>query len=220
MTIDQKMTKWLKWLERIQDDLHTLGSYQEVFQTIQSAFQENETLHVTSILHEYIPETYAAYSISAIRRQLKTHKDSISLVGLLKDIADSPHVLSREYYKSLYAESPDFLKELADSHFTENADTDGPHIDASTVQKDLELIASTGKIIEVYADKVLAHSDKKQPDTFPRYGDIDKCINVLDEVFCKYYLLLKASNMDSITPTIQGDWKALMRVPWIVEDSE
>lgn len=220
MAIDQKMTKWLKWLKRIQDDLHRLGSYREVFQTIQSAFQKNESLHVPSILHDYIPQTYVAYSISAIRRQIKTNKNSISLVGLLNDIAGSPQVLSREYYKSLYSDSPDFIKELAYSDFTENAKTDGPHIDSATVRQDLERITSTVRIVEVYADKVLAHSDRKQPDSFPRYGDIDRCINVLDEVFCKYYVLLTASNINTITPTIQDDWKALMRVPWIVEDTE
>jgi len=45
--------------------------------------------------------------------------------------------------------------------------------------------------------------------------EVRDAIEVMGDMFKKYYLLLTASSFVMLVPVIQHDWKAAFRVPWM-----
>ena len=68
-----------------------------------------------------------------------------------------------------------------------------------------------------YADKQIAHSDRKKPKTVPKFNDVDASIDEIIRIVCRYKLLFEAVCVDDPTPTIQYDWKAIFRDPWLTD---
>jgi hypothetical protein len=61
-----------------------------------------------------------------------------------------------------------------------------------------------------YANRFVAHAER--PSDSPvdtTYGDLDRAIELLGELLRKYYLLIDGRGLMSVTPVMQGDWRAL-----------
>jgi hypothetical protein len=81
---------------------------------------------------------------------------------------------------------------------------------------DLEQLEVAAKIIEDFADKVVAHHDQRKPKKLPTWNDLDSCITLLEKSALKYRLLLQAAGGSSLLPVIQYDWKAVFYKAWII----
>ena len=149
----------------------------------------------------------------AIRRQLKADKQSVSLARLLKDIAASPTIVTREWFFSLYSDS--VVPEAAiEKDFHSFAPVGAAHIDGQAVQADLVSLRSVGSVIESFADRLIAHDDARGVDTMPTYADLDAAIDLVYALTRKYYLMLHAGNIIDRTPTIGHNWQAVFDYPW------
>ena len=148
-----------------------------------------------------------------LRRQIKTDDNSISLASLLEDIIATPEVLSRRYYVSRYKGSS--VEDLADGDFDRFSGPGAPHIDASMVAADLSRLREASAKCEDFADKRVAHRDRREPKSLPTYNEVDACIDLLDELFAKYQRVFHAKASETLLPTWQYDWKSIFRTPWI-----
>jgi hypothetical protein len=63
-------------------------------------------------------------------------------------------------------------------------------------------------------NKHVAHRAKHPIRRLPTYGELDRCVDVLERLAKDYSLILKAEGTD-VVPTIIGDWKKPFRVAWI-----
>ncbi len=70
---------------------------------------------------------------------------------------------------------------------------------------------------EKYADRRIAHFDERAISSIPTFLDLDKCIDFLEMLIKKYYLLFRAGSLNSILPVSQNryDWKAIFKEAWI-----
>jgi hypothetical protein len=93
--MDGRLKKWLGWLEVIEKDIQQLLIRQYIFWEVQDIIKNNKDIQIPSVFYEYLGQTYIAYIAMGIRRQVKNHKDSISFARLLKEISETPRVLSR-----------------------------------------------------------------------------------------------------------------------------
>jgi hypothetical protein len=100
--MQQKFEKWQKWIEVIFKDVQTALVYQKVFWEVQDIIKENPKIQKPSTFYQFLGSGFATLGAVAVRRQIKTQKDSISLALLLKEIASDPQVLSRERYCSIH----------------------------------------------------------------------------------------------------------------------
>jgi hypothetical protein len=78
--------------------------------------------------------------------------------------------------------------------------------------------------VKKHVDKHIAHSEDRGPD--PKdpgptpveatltLNDIHDAIDLIGEVFTRYYSLFEAASMVTLEPVIQHDWKAVFREPW------
>ena len=211
--MDKRLTKWLRWLEIIKTEVQDLVIAKHMFSEVRYMIASNPTLQVDNSYYRYLASSYASHAIIGVRRQIKVENESISLSRMLKEMSETPDVVSRSYYVSLYKGlATEFL---ADKNFNRYADVGSNHIRAEMVLADLDMLQKAAKKCEEYADKRLAHRDKREPKQPPTIEEVDVCIDLLDALYVKYFGLLRASHMESLLPTWQYEWKAIFRVPWL-----
>ena len=132
---------------------------------------------------------------------------------LFEEMIETPQVFSRRYFTDKYKGS--VAEDFADKDFSKFATPGALHIDPKFVEADLARLRAATQRCEDFADKRVAHRDKREPKDPPTYKEVDDCVDLLDALYIKYFRLFKQSNMGSLLPTWQHDWKAIFRVPWI-----
>lgn len=211
--MDSKLKKWLRWLEVIKGELHDLVVAKYTFHEVQTLIKNNPLLHKPSSFYDYLAQTYVSHVVIGLRRQIKSDTQSISMARLFEEMIATPQSLSRKYYVSLYKGSA--VEDLADSDFDKFSAPGSPHIDPALVAVDLARLRDASARCEDFADKRVAHRDTREPKQLPTFKEVDGCIELLDQLYVRYCLLFHASDMDSLLPTWQYDWKAVFRVPWV-----
>ena len=213
--MDQKFAKWDRWLDTIYQEVVSLVEHQQIFEKVQNIIRANPEIQKPNEFYRFLEDTYGAFIAIGIRRQIKPHRDSISLVGLLEDIIGNPSMLSRRRFVELYPANMQLgMSHIFDERFLGSC-TD--HIDPAIVQRDLdELEAHTCKV-EKYADKCVAHTDKQGPP-IPTFAELDHPIDCLKKLTTKYSLLIKAEDLTNtfVPPFItEVDMEEIFRVAWI-----
>jgi hypothetical protein len=211
--MDSRLKKWLRWLKVVHDDIQQLLIKRNIFWEVQDIIKANEQLRKPSSFYRYLGDTYVAYISIGVRRQVKVDRQSISFARLLTELANTPAALSRKYYVSLYEGST--VEQFADRDFDRFCGSDKTCISSCMVLSDLDELNRTASIVEDFADKRIAHHDKRQPKVLPRFEQVDACLDVLDKLYCKYHKVFHASAMSSLMPVYQYDWKQIFTVPWL-----
>ena len=214
--ISPKLKKWLKWMKAIEKEIYSLVVDANMFWEVQDMIRENPRIQKPSAFYRYLGRTYLSHALAGLRRQIKPQKDSISLVGLLEDIAKNPEELSRSYYRSLCVnpDGPD-VSQIEMDDFAPYADASGEHVCPQMVKDDLDTLKSAVEKHEEFADKRIAHWDKGEPDVIPTFGELDDCIKLLDKMYVKYHLLFYAEGTSTLMPTYQYEWKKIFLEPWL-----
>jgi hypothetical protein len=211
--MNTRLEKWIKWLEVIHGDVGWLLINRNIFREVQGIVNNNKKLYKPNIFYQYLGDTYTTFAAIGIRRQVKIDKQSISLVRLLHEIAGSPSTISREYYKKLYEGS--VVAELADVDFDRLSGKGKDHICPDMLWKDIENLKLKARKIEDFADKRVAHYDKRSPRGVPNFSEVDDCIDTLDGLCVKYHLIFHAVSMDTLMPVFQFYWKDIFEIPWL-----
>jgi hypothetical protein len=159
------------------------------------------------------PRWYVDSEVMGLRRQLKSKKkqlegkkikdDSISLAGLLQDISENSHLLSREYFLSL-DKKREMQKHLSRS-FDKYAGEGAEHLSSEAVEQELQELRKRAKRCEAYADKLVAHLDKQPPKVIPTFQEFYDAVNFAETLLKKYSLLIKGSKLSSVAPTVLED---------------
>jgi hypothetical protein len=189
--MDSKLKNWLQWLKVVHDDIQQLLIKRNIFWEVQDIIKNNGELHKASSFYSYLGDTYVAYIAIGIRRQIKIDIQSISFARLLTELAKTPVVLSRKYYISLYKGST--VEQFADRDFDRFCGSDKTYISPDMVLADLGELNRAASVVEDFADKRIAHHDKRQPKVLPRFEQVDSCLDTLDKLYCKYHGVFHAS---------------------------
>ncbi|MCI0427012.1 MAG: hypothetical protein L0Z46_03225 [Nitrospiraceae bacterium] len=216
--MDPKLKKWIRWLKIIHDEIQQLVIAKDTFWEVQEIIKRNNKIQKHSSFYQYLGNTYVSHSVIGMRRQLKVDSQSISLARILTEMAETPDVISRKYYKGLYSGS--VVEGFADGDFDKFSGPGAQHISKKMVLEDLKKLRDAGRKLEEYADQRVAHRDKREVKSPPLFRDGDAFIELLDKLYVKYHLLFHASSMDSLMPTYQYDWQEIFREPWIPPEPE
>jgi hypothetical protein len=215
--MDPKLKKWVKWLEYINEDVTRLVIARDIFWSVQNLIKNNKRIQKPSSFFRYFGDTYISFITMGIRRHIKIDSQSISFSRLLCEIGCNPEKISRQFFRELYRGSS--VEFLADSDFNQFCDNpNDTHISSRMVQDDLKQLREKAQLIEEYADKKIAHRDKKEPKIIPTFFDADKSIDFLDELYRKYHLIFHAeSTIESVMPIYQYDWQQIFDYPWRIK---
>ncbi len=212
---EQTLNKWKSWLEILRKEVHILLTHRVVFEETQKIIKDNSDIQKPNAFYDLLGQGYAALIVLGIRRQVKIDKDnkSLSLAKLLTEISKQPNLITRKDFKYLYKGS--VALRHADRDFNKFADTNKNEINARLVERDLMKLKSAVTNCEDYADRKLAHIDKRGSKKIPTFFEVNNALKVLEELIIRYELLLTAAGWTSLTPTFQYNWKSIFRYKWI-----
>ncbi len=213
--MEQRFEKWNNWLDEIDNDVCLLSSNRTIFREIQEIVDNNPKIQTPNLFYSFLRDTYVACTVMAVRRQIKSHKDSISFAGLFQEIIGTPCVLSRGRFVDLY---PSSMKRHANSDFAQFAGNCKDHVDPNVVKQDLKQLKDLGRKLEAFADKRIAHHDRRKIKQVPTFNDLDDCIDYLEELTKKYLLLFRGVARSPLVTNL-GDWQEIFREPWILPDN-
>jgi len=211
----KKRRKWRRWLKEIGNDIGWLLTSHDIFEEIQNIVKSNELIQTPSLLHRWMISNYAARVSIGIRRLDDHDKRSISLYRLIKDIAGNTEAITRHYYVLQY---PKKMRDmgLADSDFDNFANKGSNLISTFKLKKDMRRLDKDTVQIRKFVNKWIAHCDiKRKKFSTPTVNDTKKALEDIDNLFCKYYMLLTRGGLSTRKPTIAYDWREPLRHPWI-----
>ena len=226
--MDQKFEKWKRWLaDEIRYEIEELVTNKHIFWNIQKMIDDNPNIQKPCSFNWFIGQTYFDYGVIGVRRQIKSDRQSRSFVGLLKEMIMDPGVLSRERFVKMYrigmknteeSQAEYIGNKTFDQHFSGGC-TD--NIDSTIVQQDLDELKKHGCKLEDFADKRVAHHDKKAPKTIPTFNELDASIDCLEKLTIKCTLLFEGKDLGEnlVIEYSEDYWQEIFSQPWIVDTS-
>ena len=220
MTEEQRFARWRDWLKIIRKDVQGLVISRHIFWEVQKIIKDNPLVQKPSSFYQWLGAAYCTQISMGIRRQLDTDTRSVSLHRLLCEIKKAPYVLSRERFQSIYKPNPAIFTacqaaELANKCFDKYAGQNVDHLPVKKVGCDLRDLCNQSRKVERAATKKVAHLDEKPPTELPSFGELDACLDLLEQLVLRYQMVFEASAPASLLPTWQYDWMAIFYEPWI-----
>jgi len=219
----QKIEKWQRDAVRIRGAVVKLADYRRWNHVYEEIVRANPALRAGMPVLDYFRNIYADYAIMAVRRQAKPHRDAVSMFDLLKDLEENHAFISRSWTRELYrkphasgfAYDEEMAHRLADSTFAKFADASGEYLSKEMVAKDRDaLTAATGDIV-THSDKHVAHDQRSQQQASATFDDLNRAVDVLEELTRRYVLILTGESLLSIVPYDTTNSISLFRFPWI-----
>ena len=211
--MNSKIEKWSRWLEIIKKQLNAAMWSRHIYTETMTIITSNPKLPKKGAFYAALQMWYADSVLMALRRQLKSSPQSVSLTRLLAEIRDEPQHLSRSYWLELHAGS--VVLPWADRSYDSLVGKGAKHPTRAQLEKEIAKLQKTAVRCEGFIDKRIAHYDRGSTPKSPTWNDVYGALDVVDELFRKYYLLVTASNVLSTTPEIGYDWKKVFRQAWI-----
>jgi hypothetical protein len=156
-----------------------------------------------------------------IRRLDDRDPSSISLARLIQDAAEHPTLVSREHYRSLYAETypgDDWMQRRADEEYDDYVGPGAESLTAEIATRDLDQLKAAGSKIRHHVNKHVAHTDERAGPATATYIDLDEALDGVTALYRRYSLLIKGSAPTVMAPTLQFDWKQPFLVAWQPDD--
>jgi hypothetical protein len=121
MTDLERLQRTLQWLDIVASETIELVTNDHIFWEVQDIIGANRKLrNAESVFFKWLSSTFAHSAAAAVRRQASLNDKSVSLHRLLDELRKFPHLISREYHRSLYAHhGSKYLLEGADKIYDE-----------------------------------------------------------------------------------------------------
>lgn len=192
--MNTKLTKWTKWLKIINSEVSEIlisrsGFWHYLYLTDTSAVKNGK-----KYFGHYLCSSYVSHIGMAIRRQIKIDKQSVSFAKLLHEIECNPEIITRAYYKNLYAGTSN--EEKADDFFNRYSGLIYKHIDPSIPKGDLKELFKHTQYIEKLTDQRIAHRDKRNFEKNKIIYDLENTVETLKILCEKYNLIFFAEHID------------------------
>lgn len=221
----------IEWLKVIHDHVYDLSSKQFIFGHLWRLIKENPELQKRqSHLYLWIYNLYVESMAMAIRRLCDEDDRTVSLVRFLGFVKKDPSVISRAKYGNLFPTDtishpalPGEVKAALRKHIINRGydQTVGECISqprGKDLRKEIRQLTRLADEIVDYATKRVAHFGKEPPKLYPGLESIDRVIEQSSAIVQKYYLLLKAVDMD-MNVYFHYDWSAPLRVTWLPDEA-
>lgn len=204
---NKKMGDWQKSAKSISKEVGDLLYGRDVFRKLSDIVQKNPKINFKATFFQYYKLQYVHFAVSKVCHQVDTNKKSESLINLLYDILDG-HKITRKWWVSQGSGS--LSNEAFEEHFGK-----GKFVSRSTICCDICSISRETRKIKKFRNKRIAHMDKnKKFVSEVTFDELDKAIDVIEEIALKYLLLLVQSGRETLLST-PDDWQNVFTIPWI-----
>ncbi len=220
--------KWQGWLDRIwRDQLYGLMVNRHIFQQVNSCTKKYAKSHVGADISHFMVDGYVTLASTAIRRMIEPPNPNpkwrcVSLRILLEDLKSHQQLLTFGRFHRMYirkmqrAVGLSVAQEQARKDFYRvTRNKKGSCVSASRIDRDIAAITRAARPVKRLVDKVVAHTEEdKRKRGRTKFADLDRAIDVLEETYSRYYLLINRSDWSAdallddtdVTPDLKKIW--------------
>jgi hypothetical protein len=215
---DQRIEKWTRWIDgTIKDNVLTMHLQRHAWREVSAILEENGRLP-ESYWWKFMLDTYGQAQAVAIRRQADTHRDVASLGSVLTELQEDPALVTPAFWVGLWDAPDEYDLRYAEGQFAENYGGGiGTHLDPAIPAADFDALTAAAAEVRNWVDRHVAHADASAvpASVTLTLQDIHDAIEVIGELFGRYYTLFTAADMPDLVPLLPPDWKAVFVEPWI-----
>ena len=194
-----KLRKWREWMKAIEPEIRLLLRDARVFWEIQiiiHGHQRTQDFH-----YGYLERSYLDHVLARLHQHIKPHKQCISFVGLLHEIAENPEEFSRGYVDAASSGTND----------TTNVALGKTHVRSQMVTEDIAQLTSALEACKTFADERFAYWKKHESKNVPLSKELNACFKLLDKIYVKYHTLFYGEGLKTLQPPRQaGTLKGLI----------
>lgn len=220
MTIDERRSRLIEWLEVITKDLQILLLNQYIFHELQKIVEQNPRFADSpGLFTQWMASNYAQATAVGIRRFAKYNekdKDSVSLLRFLNEVKNHPDLITRQTHLQLY-QGKGAYPHMGHSVFDGVAGEGNDLLPTSLIERQIDDLKKSVHDVEKYVDRRIAHYDRRAPK-IPTFGDLSAALASMGKIVILYGLLLTGQSMSQLLPTIQFDWMSIFQFPWMEPD--
>lgn len=222
--METRAEKWERWLVTIREEAYRLRFNHHIFHRIRSFALENPAFATkgalaTNVFWPFLHETFIHYAALAVRRQCEVDKQVISLARLLDDIAQEPTLIQRtEFVEALtspFSNLQEQTRREAEEFFERFAPKGAPTVEPLVVLQDLADLHLAAEEITRFADRRVAHFDKRETSLIADLSHVDEPIERIDRTLVRYHYLVTGEEYDlGISAVVDPHLEFLFRDPW------
>jgi hypothetical protein len=218
---EQIRLKWADWLKRVEPEVFRMGFDREIRRDFLPALVAVDPNGPDTFIRHYM-SAYRDTQAMAIRRlMLSRRTDQRSLASLIANLVGHPDLLDRTRYVELVEGPPggddDAWRAGTARRFDEEFGDGTGQLDVTRLHADLTRINNTCAEVTDFADGRIAHVGDTSAD--PTWDDIDRCIDLAEELFVKYALLLTGAGW-ILPPIVDPLWKRTFTKPIFPDPSQ
>ncbi len=203
--ISPKLQKWREWMEAIEPEIRLLLRDARVFWEIRIIIHGHR--RTQDFHYGYLERSYLDHVLVRLRRQIKSYKEGISLVGLLHEIAKNPEELSRSSIEAVCSDPSE------SGNLWLNASIGDAQVCTQMVVEDITQLTSALEACEAFADERLAYLEKHEVKAAPMFKEFKDCFKLLDKTYVKYHELFYGTGLKTLQPPRQaGTLKGLIKI--------
>jgi hypothetical protein len=212
--------RWRGWIASMSLDLSDLHSKREIFWELQEIAKVNSKILKPGAFFDWMCRNYITAMSIGIRSFTDYRSDVHSLGRMLFEILENPKVISRRSHVALYKGVPTNF-DMGNTTFNNIVGGKRQYLSQKSVRSDLRKIEDASENVKKFVNKRIAHrAPPGQLRRNPTFDELDNALDVIDEIFCKYRLLLKAESASSSKATRQYNWTEVLWEPWVKEGSK
>ena len=212
--------RWRRWLPAMKSDLQDLLGRREIFWDLQDLAEENPEILNPGSFFDWMCRSHVIALTVGVRSFVDFDRRSRSLARLLYEMLESPGVISRAWHVRMYRGTP-IGEEFGHMSFNASVGKGRAFLPQTAIRSDLRRIEDASERVRRFVNKRVAH--RASPGAIrrmPRLNELDNALDTLDQVFCKYNLLLTATGSSSLHATRQYDWREVLWEPWVLLGSK
>jgi hypothetical protein len=220
MSAEQKLKKWVKWLEIIKSEVSGLVLSSSIYSETREIIISNPVVNTSNRFYSWMNKNYVHATLMGIRRQLDTHRDAVSLLNLLTDMKENCNFLTREHHlQQVYLLHPSemhiHMQRVGNKTYDDLAGKSANIFPVEKIEGDLQQLLKIDHLHKNYVDRRIAHYDKRENiATIGTYQDLYDAVAFFEGIVVKYNLLLNATTI-ILLPYLDYNWKDIFKQPWI-----
>jgi len=185
---EAKLKEWMLWLK---EELMALVTDDDTYWRLQEEVihRNQRLLTMRSPFFDMLHYSYVSTTTSAIRRLTE------------KQNQDKTNVSLRIVLQEIEKDPAVFASQVP----------------RPQLQLDLSSLQTLENVIKPYADRIVAHDDKRGIPETPKYGDLRKGVAILSDIFRRYYALIEGVDSCLIVDYLE-DFD-IFKFPWIASQN-
>lgn len=210
---DARIDEWRRQICVIRDELTYMNHRRSVMLRVTEVWNGNARLlnHPgRGVVLDTMREYFGVWLAMALRREIDGADGSVSLLNLLRDIAEHAESFTESQMRRLWNDPTGWYTRHT---FSQYANPTGQHLNADIPRNDAERLRTTADSLRLFVNRNLAHRSTGPAVAAPTFDDLHSLAETY-EAIAKPYVLLLTGAAFSFTPVEQFQWIDIFDFPW------